>query len=597
MQISASNLVALAGAVVVALPVAGQSAKKSRGADLNKAEVGLLTVSGTPAERPGPFDWLSGDSTLTLRSLVGGLHEAAADDNLRAVVIKLDDAALGATHVEELADAIGDAQDAGKKVYVVADSYNTTSLMLGAVADESVIHHGSPVSLPGLYMEQYYLADMFNWIGAEASFEQVGKYKGADETYTRSEPSDAWDSNITQLLDSMYGNIRSILKDGNSMSDAELDRAMEEAFYTTAEKSVELGLIDTAVDLGHLEEMLEEDLGADISWNTDLIDSGDGMTIDPSNPFAMLSMLSRDPSNNPVRPTIAVVHIDGVIMDGDSTEGGLFGSSSVGSRTIRGIMKDLEEDDDVKGVVIRINSPGGSATASEVIYRAARDVAEEKPVYVSVGNMAASGGYYIAVAGDKIFVNPSSIVGSIGVVGGKVATAGVFDKLHINVVGRGRGPHAELFGSSKPWDAQQRKAVRDMMTSTYDLFTSRVEAGRDGIDLSETAEGRLFTGNVGLELNMADEVGTLTDTIEAMAEELDMERYDVLDYPGPMSFDDLLESFTGGMVASPVDGMEQILQRVVGPPGWPSVKQRIDAAVMLNGQPVMLIDPAVIVVK
>ncbi|NEQ50172.1 MAG: hypothetical protein F6K11_08585 [Leptolyngbya sp. SIO3F4] len=597
MKYSAGKLVALAGAVAIALPAAGQSAKKSRTADLDRAEVGLLTISGTPAERPGPFDWLSGDSTVTLRALVGGIKKAAEDDDLRAVVIKLDDAALGSTHVEELADAIADAQDAGKKVYVVADGYNTTSLMLGAVADESVIHHGSPVSLPGLYMEQYYLADMFNWIGAEASFEQVGKYKGADETYTRTEPSEAWDENITQLLDSMYGNIRSILMDGNEMSDSELDEAMQQSFYTTAETGVELGLIDTAVNLGHLEEMLEDDLGASIGWNTDLVESSGGMELDPSNPFSMLSMLSRDPSNNPVRPTIAVVHIDGVIMDGDSTEGGLFGSSSVGSRTIRGIMKDLEEDEDVKGVVLRINSPGGSATASEVIYRAARDVAEEKPVYVSVGNMAASGGYYIAVSGDRIFVNPSSIVGSIGVVGGKVATAGVFDKLHINVVGRGRGPHAELFGSSKPWDGDQRKAVRDMMTDTYNLFTSRVEAGREGIDLSKTAEGRLFTGDKGIELNMADDIGTLTDTIEAMADELGMDRYDVLDYPGPMSFDDLIESFTGGMVASPVQGMEQVLQRVVGPQGWPVVKQRIDAAVMLNGQPVMLIDPAIIVVK
>ncbi len=597
MKRSISSLIALAGAAAIALPAVSQSAKKSSSNRSNRAEVGVITIAGTPSERPGPFDWLSGEATPTLRSLVLGIKAAAEDDDLRALVVKLDDAAIGASHVEELRSAFQIAQDAGKKIYVVADSYSTTGLMLAAAADESIVHHGSPVSLPGLYMEQYYLNDMFKWIGAEASFEQVGQYKGADETYTRTEPSAPWEENISQLLDSMYSNIRGSLMDGNGLSSEELDKAMEKAFYTSAETSVELGLLDRTANLGRLEDMLEDDLGDPIRWNTSLIESNAGMTIDPSNPFAMFSMLSKDPSNNPTRPTIAVVHIDGVIMDGDSTEGGLFGSSAVGSRTIRGILKELEDDDDVKGVVIRINSPGGSATASEVIWRAARDVAEDKPVYVSVGSMAASGGYYIAVAGDKIYVNPSSVVGSIGVVGGKVATAGVYDKVHINVVGRGRGPHAALFGSSKPWDEAQRTVVRDMMTETYNLFTSRVTDGRDGIELGKTAEGRLFTGDKALDLNMADEIGSLTDTIEDMAEELDLAKYDVLDYPGPMSLDQLLEQFSGGMVASPIDGVAQVVQKIVGPQAWPVVKQRIDATVMLQNQPVMLLDPAVLVIK
>lgn len=597
MNRSIVRLVAAAGLVAFVQPAAAQGMKKSASIDLSSAGVGVITISGTPAERPGPLDWLSGESTLTLRTLVQGIHKAAADDSLRALVLKLDDAALSATQVEEIIDAMAAAQEAGKTVYVVADGYNTTDIMLGAAADESIVHHGGPVSLPGLYMEQYYLKDMFNWVGIDASFEQVGEYKGADETYTRSEPSPAWEENITQLLDSMYANVRSVIKDGHGMSDAELDAAMERAFYTSAETSVELGLVDRASNLGRLEESLEEDLGAEVRWDTDIIDESGESAFDSSNPFAIFSMLSKDPSNKPVRPTIAVVHIDGVIMDGDSQEGGMFGSASVGSRTIRGVLKDLQDDDYVKGVVIRVNSPGGSATASEVIWRAARDVAEEKPVYVSVGNMAASGGYYIAVAGDKIFVNPSSIVGSIGVVGGKLAMEGVFDKLHVNVIGRGRGPRAELFGSSKPWDESQRAAVREMMTETYELFESRVAAGRDGIDLDQTARGRLFTGDKAIGLEMADEIGSLTDTIESLAGELDLTTYDVLDYPGPVSLQKLLEQFSGGMVASPIQGLEEIVQKLVGPQAWPVVRQRIDAAVMLRDQPVMLMDPNVLIFR
>ncbi len=591
------RMLAVAGLVAVAQPSLAQGMKRSSSIDLDSAGVGVITISGMPAERPGPFDWLSGEKTLTLRTLVQGIGKAAANDGLRAIVLKLDDAAMSATQVEELLGAIEAAQDAGKTVYVVADNYNTTGLMLAAAADESIVHHGSPISLPGLYMEQYYLKDMFDWVGIDASFEQVGEYKGADETYTRSAPSPEWEQNISQLLDSMYANVRSVLKKGNKMNDAELDAAMERAFYTSAETGVEIGLLDRSTNLGRLESMLEDDLGAQVRWDSNLIDKGSGSSFDASNPFAMLSMLSKDPSNKPIRPTIAVVHIDGVIMDGDSSEGGLFGSKSVGSRTIRGVLKDLEDNDLVEGVVMRINSPGGSATASEVIWQAVRDVAEVKPVYISVGNMAASGGYYIAVSGDKIFVNPSSIVGSIGVVGGKLAMEGAFNKLNVNVVGYGRGPRAELFGSSKPWDASQRAAVREMMTETYDLFTSRVTAGRKGIDLDETARGRIFTGDKAIGLKMADEIGTLTETIESLADELELTSYDVLDYPGPMSLQDLMEQFTGGMVSSPVKGFEEIVQTLVGPQAWPNVRQRIDGAIMLRNQPVMLMDPTVLIFK
>src|SRR5690606_7120002 len=136
-------------------------------------------------------------------------------------------------------------------------------------------------------------------------------------------------------------------------------------------------------------------------------------------------------------------------------------------------------DDLIKGVIIRINSPGGSATASEVIWRGVQRVAAKKPVWVSVGSMAASGGYYIAVAGDKIYVTPSGIVGSIGVVGGKISMGGLYDLLHVNVVERARGPRADLFSSSQPWTDQQRAFVRDKMAETYDLFTRRVAQGRE----------------------------------------------------------------------------------------------------------------------
>lgn len=328
--------------------------------------------------------------------------------------------------------------------------------------------------------------------------------------------------------------------------------------------------------------------------------------MDMANPFAMLGMLGKTPDHTPKGPTIAIVNIDGVIMDGDSEEGGLFGGEgSVGSRSIRNALEDVLEEDLIKGVVIRIDSPGGSATASEIMWQGIRRLAAKKPVWVSVGGMAASGGYYCAVAGDKIYLNPSSIVGSIGVVGGKYAMGGLFDKVKVHVVPRARGPMAGMFRSDTEWTAKEIEVVKSKMKSTYDQFARRVTAGRKGIDLSKTAEGRLFTGRAAIELKMADAIGGLDTCIADLAKELNLESYDVMTFPGPKSLADAIEDMMGkfGQNASdaePPVARAQIagmLKEIVGPQAWPSVRRGVASMLVLRDQPVVLVSPSVLVVK
>ncbi|MEM1072569.1 MAG: signal peptide peptidase SppA [Planctomycetota bacterium] len=570
------------------------------GAAADDARVGLIQLSGGLSDRPSPFAWLTGETEITVRSLTAAIEAEAPNENLDAFVLQLEDAALTRSQIEEVGSSMRQLSDAGVPVYVVTDTLGPTEVLLGSYADRVIAQSGTGLMLPGLYMEEMYLRDALEWIGIEPSFEQVGAYKGADEMFNNASPSEPWSENIDQLLDSIYANMRSQLAEGRGLDASEIDRAMEQAWLADAEDGVEIGLVDKTINLSQLTATMESELGEDVSWLTDVgLDSSASM-IDTSNPFAMFSLLSQDPGNNPSGPTIAVVHIDGAIVDGDSVEGGLFGSSSVGSRTIRRICKTLKDDDDIKGVVVRIDSPGGSATASEVIWQALTELREEKPVYISVGSMAASGGYYIAVAGDEIFVNPSSIVGSIGVVGGKLAISGMYDKLRINTVGRARGPRAGMFSSS-PWTAEERAFVRERITDTYNLFTDRVSAGRDGIELDKTAEGRLFTGTKALELNMADEIGSLSDTIAAMADELDLRSFDVLDYPEPQSLEDLFEQLVPGGVQSSASGavpaaLSQTLEAVVGP-AWPELRERIDAAIMLRSSPINMLEHRVLHIR
>ncbi len=562
----------------------------------------VIEISGSPAEVEVGYTWL-GDGASTLLGLINTIDTLAYDKEFDGLVIRLKDSALSVTQVEEIGQAIERYRDTDKKVHVFAEAYGTSDLLLGAFADEIILQAGGYISFPGLHMEEMYMADTLSWVGVQAQLVQVGDYKGANETMTRSAPSAAWDENISGLLDGMYANIRSILMNGRGMTDRQLDAAMRVVWAASGEEAIEVDIIDTVVDLPLFKEHLEEEYGEDINWVSDpyaVTESG----VDFSSPLSIFGAFMSE--SGPVHvdhPTIAVLHINGTIIDGDSTSGGMFGGgSSVGSRTIRNTIENILNEELIEGVIVRVNSPGGSAIASEVMWQGIERLKSEKPVWVSVGNMAASGGYYVLVAGDKVFVNPSSIVGSIGVVGGKYAMGELYDKAKVHIVERSRGPMGDLFSASNPWDAGQLALMRTEMKKTYDLFTSRVEAGRQGIDLDQTAEGRLFVGSDAVENNMADEIGGLDDAINALAAEIEMGDFDVVHFPQPPSFEDMILNSFGQFLQSPAKtiGASQIevtLRTLLGDQRYGAVVDTLNALSLLRDEKVLLVSPRAIYIK
>lgn len=571
-------------------------------------DVGVIELKGSVNDRAPEQSLFGSSSGISLRDLVRAIERAKTDDKVDALLIRLRDASMNGAQIEEIGAALKDFRASGKKVHLFSELFDTGELRLGSYADEVIVQAGGAVSLPGMHMDEMFLADMLKWVGISPDFVQVGDYKGASEMMANSKPSKAWDENINQLLDSMYGVLRDELKAGRGMDDAKLDEAMKVAWMADADEAVKVGLVDSAVDLPDLEAHIKKAHSAsDVNWNNNVLPSAK-REMDMGNPFAIFRMLGETPNRAPKRDTIAVLHIDGAIVDGDSTGGGLFGGEgSVGSRTVRKALAAIEDEDKIKGVVIRIDSPGGSAIASEVIWRGVKRVAAKKPVWVSVGSMAASGGYYIAVSGEKIYVNPSSIVGSIGVVGGKLALGGLMDMVKVNVVSRSRGPRADMMSMAKPWNEQDKALVRQKMTQTYDQFTSRVTAGRPGIDLDKTAAGRLFTGKKAVDLKMADEIGTYQDAIGDLAAKVGLSSgsYDVLDYPAPKSFAEMLEEMmgqaaapsVGGSLTGPMRDISAIGQQLIGPDHWRSVQTHLDAMIQLHREPVLLVSPSVILFR
>ncbi len=569
------------------------------------AGVALIEVTGTPREKPGALDWLM-PGELTLRALVRTIDDAGNSPDYKALFIRVKDAELSATRVEELGAAMKRARAAGKKVYFFGESLGASDLLLGSYADEILVQTGGGVELPGVYMEEMFLADTLTLAGIKADMVQVGDYKGASEQMSRAAPSPQWDENISSLLDTLYANLRAKLKAGRNFTDAQLDEAMDKAWMSDASEAKEARLVDVTLDLPDLTPHLKESLNADVSWSEDLAEPK-STKLDASNPFLMLQkIMSAKPDAIPAGPCIAIIHIDGTIVDGDSSAGGLFGEESVGSRTIRNTLTEAGSHDQIKGVIVRIDSPGGSATASEVIWQGIKKLAATRPVWVSVGSMAASGGYYCAVAGDKIYVNPSSIVGSIGVVGGRMSLSGLYDKLHVHVVGRARGPRAGLFRTTEPWTAQEVALVRAKMQKTYDLFTSRVTAGRQGIELSKTAEGRLFAGQKAVDLKMADKVGGLHEAIGDLAASLGLSKYEIIDLPGPKPLEEVIQDAVKGFAAAPGVGskapptlraMGELSEGILGHGATAELRRAAAGLLLMQREPVLVLSPRVLIFR
>lgn len=542
--------------------------------------VGWLAISGTLEDAPPPVVWAS-ESRLTMQGIVRRMRELGRDPRSRGLVIYLEEPELTQAQVDQLAEAVEGVRRAGKKVLVFAQAYDLAGYLLGCSADMILLQHGGHLELTGLAMEEIYLGGLLEKIGVRADLVQVGRFKGGREPLTEKGPSRGWSENIEGVLDDLYEQILERIVRGRGLSRAEAERAVGEAWLLSDRELVERGLVDRLVSRD-LRGVTEEVFGRDFEWERWGGERGRGGGAD--SPFAVLQMLFREVRRPISRPSIALIRASGPITGGRSRvggmEAGLFGIGTVGSQTISQALREAEENELIRGVVIRVDSPGGSALASEAIWQAiyqlreGRGVGEGggseksepmegaggKPVYVSIDSMAASGGYYIASAADRIYAAPSALVGSIGVVGGKLVLGGLYEKLGLGVYRRSRGPMGDPFNSVEPFTYAQRLAVEGAMRRTYEQFLDRVKRGRgerlpEG-RLAEIGEGRLFTGRMAKEKGLVDEVGGLERAIADLAERVGLKEgeYDVVELPPPMSLAEYLDSLlgvSGGWIEEP----------------------------------------------
>lgn len=466
---------------------------------------GNRTIAEFVLERDYPYEPVGGLFAIQAESylhLLGRLEQAATDPNVHGLLLHLDATPFSTAQIEELRAAIGRARAAGKPVVAYLDRASSNgAYLLAASADKVYLHPAAQIDLIGLSAEVQYLRGTLDLVGVEPQFARRAEYKSAVETYTNTEASPASREQMDALLDDMYGVLVNGIATGRKRSPEQVRDLIDKGPYTASE-ALRAGLVDGLLYPDQLEKGLADSFVKDYE-----LDDEYGIGDDQSG--------WRSPYE------IAVVYVDGAIVSGRSAGPSLFSGVNAGSDTIVAQLMEAADEASVKAVVLRVDSPGGSAFASDEIWRAVKEVQREKPVVVSMGGVAASGGYYVSAGANEIFALPSTITGSIGVFGGKMALEGLYEKVGLNYELYSRGRYAGMYSSSKPFDPMEYAALDRLIGDTYRQFKERVATGREMSDeqVEQVARGRVWSGTDAKEAGLVDELGGFTDAV-AKAREL-----------------------------------------------------------------------------
>ena len=479
------------------------------------AQFAVIELSGSYSEgpeQPGIFSEISEN----LSRIIERVDQAAKDEKIAGVILEFRDLELGRGKIHELRTAIARARKAGKKVYADLRSGESGDYVLAAACDEIVMPESGTLAVAGVRAEVTFYKDLLDKLGIQAEILQKGAYKGTGEIFTRSNMSREFREDIDSLVDDFYDQLIDTIAADRKLDRGRVKDLVDQGIFPASEAKA-AGLIDRVAYRDELIDQLKKSMNVD---EIKLIEKYGKKKLDEDfsgfNGFLKLMQMltGNEPSDTSGKnKKIAVIYAAGEIVEGKGTSG-LFGGEVIGGDTMIKALRDAEKNPKVVAIVLRIDSPGGSALASDLVWREV--VQCKKPIVASMGDVAASGGYYIAMGAKKIIAEPGTVTGSIGVVGGKIALKGLMDKVGVNTEIISRGKNSGWQSSSEPFTPSERDAWSKSMDDMYRQFTSKAADGR-GIDLKhlqdDLAGGRVFTGRVAVGKHLVDRVGTLDDAV------------------------------------------------------------------------------------
>jgi protease IV len=474
-----------------------------------------ITLKGGLTEEPAPVG-LDGSSIRdNIKGVVERIGKAKADPNVKGLLVRVHGLSLGLAKGYELRQAITRFRESGKKAYAFLESAENADYLVASAADEIVMPESGWLMIKGLAAEVTFYKGLFDKLGVKADWMQVGDFKSFGEPYTRTTMSPAFREEIAALLGDNYAMMAEAIAARQGISIADAKTLIDAGPYSPSTARA-AGLINR---IGYADQ-IEAEVAKSIGIASIKLDSKYGKkseTVDLSGFAGFMKMIQMLSGDGPKKAEsgaskIALIYASGAIMTGKSTSS-ILGEATMGSESVVSHLRQAEKDKTVKAIVLRVDSPGGSALASDLIWREV--VRIEKPIVASMSDVAASGGYYISMGADKIFAEPGTLTGSIGVTGGKFVLSGLMDKLGVTTDTVTIGKNGTIYSINQPFSETERAAMKRLMDDTYRQFVSKAAKGRKMTfeQIDKLAGGRVYTGRQAQKLGLVDEIGTLEDAL------------------------------------------------------------------------------------
>lgn len=532
------GLFMLTACLIMFVSLIGMAASEGQTATVKKGSVLRINLTGSieeRAEEDNPLALIMGEQygSLGLDVLLDAVAEAATNDKVEGIYLEVGTGFAGATPamLQELRQALKQYRESGKWIYAYGDIYSEPAYYLTSVADQVVLNPKGIVDWHGLASVPMFYTDVMKKLGVKMQVFKVGTFKSAVEPFINTEMSEPNREQVRSYLESIWNQYLTEVGEDRQLTSDQLNALADTlTAMQPTEFLVEAGLVDTLAYIDGFKEMLRTKL--------ELAEHKPIHFVSPTDLVATIDKKEE-------RSHVAVYYAYGDIVD-QETVNPLSGSTAVIATlpTIRELQK-LRKDEDVKAVVIRVNSGGGSAFASEQIWHEIQLLKAEKPVVISMGGMAASGGYYISCGANKIIAEPSTLTGSIGIFGMVPDATELLNEklgLHFDVVKTNKFADfgaPSIYGMlGRPFTGDESAMMQAMVEKGYDLFISRVADGRgiskDSVDA--IGQGRVWTGEQALEIGLVDQLGNLKDAIAEAAQLAALEKYSVDTYPAPANF-------------------------------------------------------------
>lgn len=455
------------------------------------------------------------DEGAGLDEILHAIKVAKQDAKIKGISLKTSFLLAGIAQSQEIRKALADFKADGKFVYAHADFYTQKDYYLASVADKLYLTPEGAMDFKGLATEILYYKDLQEKSGIKMEVIRHGKYKSAVEPFLSDTMSDENRIQIQELITSIWSSLLQDISSSRNIAINDLNTIADTLGARLPKYAVANGLIDGTLYQDEYEQVLREQVG---------VGEDDKLNYVQFNDYMKVAKAKRLRTG---KDKIAVIYAQGEIYYGEGEK------EYIGQGSINRALKKARENDDIKAIVLRVNSPGGNALTADLIWREIQLTKREKPVVVSFGNLAASGGYYIGVVGDKIFAEPTTITGSIGVFGTIPNAHQLANDIGINAEQVGTNKNSVDYSLFEPMTDSFREVVQEGIEQTYDTFLQRVADGRgmSVADVDSVAQGRVWSGADAVRLGLVDELGSLDDAIAAAAEMAELSSYGIRQYP------------------------------------------------------------------